>query len=217
MMRTLKRFAALAISMICAVNLQAMEFDFSALSSLCRVEVNLATGFGSGTVRGNFEKIRGKINFSPERPSLATGQIFLNSRSLNFGHPQVSFDAHKSAWLDSKKFPEISFRLLQLTNLNWQGRELRSEANGILKIRGIERETSIPLSLYYLRNERRKYQGRAGDLIRLNALLTLPRSEFGIAPNDYLESILEEITVMVSITGVSDFVRPFLPSRLFYN
>ena len=62
--------------------LSAMEFDFHPLSSLCRIEINLSTGFGSGKVRGNFEKIRGKISFSLENPGVSNGQIYLNARSF---------------------------------------------------------------------------------------------------------------------------------------
>ena len=184
-----KKFITLMVcNAVYTINLEAMEFDFHPLSSLCRIEINLSTGFGSGKVRGNFEKIRGKISFSLENPGVSNGQIYLNARSLNFGHPQVSFDAQNTDWLDSKKYPEISFKLLQLSNTAWHGRELRSDAIGVLKIRDIEKQISLPLSIYYLRNERRKYQGKAGDLIRLNALLNIPRSEFGIAPNVFMET-----------------------------
>src|SRR5210317_168087 len=82
-------------------NVSAMEFDFKPLASLCRVEVNLSTNFGGGTVRGTFGKIIGKINFAPERPQSTNGKISLSSRSLRFNYAKVAFDSHSPDWLNS--------------------------------------------------------------------------------------------------------------------
>ena len=61
-------FSALLIFIAYVQNLPAMEFDFQPLSSLCRVEVNLATGFGSGTVKGDFWEDEWKNELFPENP-----------------------------------------------------------------------------------------------------------------------------------------------------
>ena len=199
----------------CTQSLFAMEFNFQPLASLCRVEVNLSTSFGSGTVRGTFSKISGKIKFQPEKPQIARGSVTLNSRSLRFGYPIVAYDAHIPEWLDSFNHPEISFTLQKLSACAWHGKELRSDAIGILKIKEHQRTISLPLSIRYFRKERRKYEGKIGDLIRLEGIIILPRSQFGLAPGNMTEIIHEDITVKISITGSSDRVRPFLPSRLF--
>ena len=89
-----------------AQDLYAMEFDFRPLSSLCRIEVNLATGFGSGTIRGTFGKMKGTLFFSPENPQQTEGRILLASRSLRFGYPKVGFRYPKISF----RCPKISFR-----------------------------------------------------------------------------------------------------------
>lgn len=198
-----------------AQGLCAMEFDFQPLSSLSRIEVNLATGFGSGTVRGTFGKMNGQMKFSPENPALSAGKVVLASRSLRFGYAKVAYDTHAPDWLDSARYPTITFEMKRLSNFKWYGRELRADADGILKIKGIERNVQIPMSIKYFRGERKKFEGKSGDLIRLDGVLTIPRSEFGISPGDYLDSIMEDIDVLVSLTGASNQIRPFLPSRLF--
>ena len=199
----------------CTQFLSAMEFNFQPLASLCRVEVNLSTSFGSGTIRGTFSKMSGNLKFQPENPQIARGTVILSSRSLRFGYPNVAYDAHIPEWLDSFNHPEISFSLQKLTASSWHGKELRTDAIGILKIKGYERSVSLPLSIQYFRNKRRKYEGKTGDLIRLQGMIILPRSQFGLAPGNMTEIIQEDITVRISITGASDRVRPFLPSRLF--
>ena len=195
--------------------LPAMEFDFRPLASLCRVEVNLSTGFGSGSIRGTFGQMVGTLNFHPEFPEKTSGKIVLSTRSLRFNYPKVAYEAHAPEWLNSSQYPQISFDLESLKNISWHGKELRSEASGILKIKGIVKSIQVPLSTHYFRKERRKYEGKNGDLLRLEGLVKIPRSEFGLSSGKLTNAVEEEITIHISLTGASDRVRPFLPSRLF--
>ena len=198
-----------------AQSLCAMEFDFQPLSSLCRVEVNLSTGFGSGSIRGTFGQMVGTINFHPEFPEKTSGKIVLSTRSLRFSYPKVAYEAHAPEWLNSSQYPQISFDLESLKNISWHGKELRSKALGNLKIKGIKKSIQVPLSTHYFRKERRKYEGKNGDLIRLEGVVEIPRSEIGLSSGKVINEVEDEITVRISITGASDRVRPFLPSRLF--
>ena len=195
-----------------AEDLYAMEFDFQPLSSLCRVEVNLSTNFGGGTVRGTFGKIIGKINFAPERPQITNGKISLSSRSLRFNRAKVAFDSHSPDWLNSAQYPEISFHMNSLENFSWHGKELRAEAKGVLIIKGISKHISMPISVHYFRTARRKYEGKAGDLLKIEGLLALPIREFSLPGGNEID---QNVEVTVSMTGASDRVRPLLPSRLF--
>ena len=195
--------------------LPAMEFDFRPLASLCRVEVNLSTGFGSGSIRGTFGQMVGTLNFHPEFPEKTSGKIVLSTRSLRFNYPKVAYEAHAPEWLNSSQYPQISFDLESLKNISWHGKELRSEASGILKIKEIVKSIRVPLSTHYFRKERRKYEGKNGDLLRLEGLVKIPRSEFGLSSGKRTNGVEEEITIHISLTGASDRVRPFLPSRLF--
>ena len=195
--------------------LPAMEFDFRPLASLCRVEVNLSTGFGSGSIRGTFGQMVGTLNFHPEFPEKTNGKIVLSTRSLRFNYPKVAYEAHAPEWLNSSQYPQISFDLESLKNISWHGKELRSEASGILKIKEIEKSIQVLLSTHYFRKERRKYEGKNGDLLRLEGLVEIPRSELGLSSGKLINAVEEEITIYISLTGASDRVRPFLPSRLF--
>jgi len=193
----------------------AMEFDFEPLSALCRVEVNLDLGFGRGSARGSFSRMNGTLDFNARHPSKTKGQILIDSRSLHFGYPVVAFHAHIPEWLYSSRFPEISFSLDSLSEHSWHGRELRAVALGTLSIKGVARRTSIPLSVHYYRGERRKYEGKQGDLLRLDGMIILQRSQFDLAAGSQLDLVKEDITVRLSITGASNRIRPLLPSRLF--
>jgi len=196
-------------------NVSAMEFDFNPLASLCRVEVKLSTSFGSGSVRGTFGKIAGKIAFTPENPQGTNGRISLSSRSLRFNNAKIAYDSHSPQWLNSSKYPEISFQMNSLRAFSWHDRELRADADGILTIKGIEKAVNIPMSIHYFREQRRQYEGKAGDLLKIEGLLTIPISEFGLYDRAGFDGIVKDVEVMVSVIGASNEVRPLLPSRLF--
>ena len=210
-----KLFCTIVAISAFTVSLPAMEFDFRPLASLCRVEVNLSTGFGSGSIRGTFGQMVGTLNFHPEFPEKTSGKIVLSTRSLRFNYPKVAYEAHAPEWLNSSQYPQISFDLESLKNISWHGKELRSEASGILKIKGIVKSIQVPLSTHYFRKERRKYEGKNGDLTTPRRLGQIPRSEFGLSSGKLINAVEEEITIHISLTGASDRVRPFLPSRLF--
>ena len=110
----------------CTQFLSAMEFDFRPLSSLCRIEVNLTTDFGSGKVRGTFGQLAGNLNFYPENPAITEGKVLMRSGSLRFGHAKVANSTHTPEFLDSQRYPEISFQLESLSNYAWHDRELRA-------------------------------------------------------------------------------------------
>ena len=99
-----------------------------------------------------------------------------------------------------------------LENFSWHGKELRAEANGILAIKGVSRNINFPISVHYFRAERRKYEGKAGDLLKIEGYLALPIREFGLPGGNEID---QNIEVTVSMTGASDRVRPLLPSPLF--
>ena len=195
--------------------LSAMEFDFRPLSSLCRIEVNLTADFGSGKVRGTFDKLAGKLNFLPENPAITHGKVLIRAGSLRFDHPEVSTSTHTPEFLDSGKYPEISFQLESLNNFAWHDHELRAIGLGTLTIKDKANRIKIPLSIRYYRGERRKYEGKSGDLLKIDGTLKIRGTELSKMLIGFPESLVNEIDVNISLAGVSDRVRPLLPSRLF--
>ena len=58
-------------------------------------------------------------------------------------------------------------------------------------------------------------RGTSGDLIRMDGVLSIPRSKFGLSPGSYLDSIMEEIDVSRFDYRSIQSIRRFLPSRIF--
>ena len=193
------------------------EFDLQPLGKLSQIDVRLQKGalFGVGQVRGSFDRVRGRIQFSTKSPSKTVGSVHLDARALHFGYHKVDGDAHQPIWLNSMKYPKIVFKLEGLRNAHWQGDALNADAFGSLLLKNKTSPITLPVTIKYLRNGRKKYDRKPGDLIILKGQLSLSREKFGINPGSMLDVIQDGIVVHVTLVGCSSGKRPLLPSRLF--
>ena len=217
-LKTDKILIILMVFLMISVQGFATHFDFQSIRNLSKVEIGLSKGnqWGLGKLRGAFKRVRGNINFSFENPNLSTGVILLDARALRFGFQKLNNHAHQEEWLNSNKFPEISFKLKKLSNLNWKNNVLLANADGALQMKGSTRDISIPVTIKYLRAGRRKYDGKRGDILFVAGEIPLNRTDFGISSDDMFDLIKDNISVKVSLVGSSDKCRSLLPSRLFF-
>lgn len=192
-----------------------MQFDLTSLGTQSRVEIKVATGFGGGSFKGSFSKIYGNLDFSVQSPNQTSGKTLMDARSLRFGYEKINYDAHKMDWLDSARHPKITFRLKGLKKTRWAGKELMADAYGSLSLKGRVVEISFPVQIRYLRKERRKFDGKYGDILLVEGSLSFKRGEFGLNEGNMLSEIMEKISVDFTLFGCSDQVRPLLPSALF--
>lgn len=192
-----------------------MTFHLKPLGKLNRVDLQLSTGFGSGIVKGTFSQVVGKINFSLREPAKSTGQILMDARTLRFGYRKINEDTHNPEWMDSSRFPRVSFNLKSINNCSWQGKIMHAKAMGNLNIKEKSIPLSVPVNLRYLRGERKVYDGQDGDIVYVTGEFPLSRGQFGINTGTALDSVLDSLTVKIQLMAGSDGIRPFLPSRVF--
>ena len=192
-----------------------MQFDLTSLGTQSRVEIKVATGFGGGALKGSFSKIYGDLDFSVESPNQTSGKTLMDARTLRFGYGKINYDAHKMDWLDSTRHPKVTFSLKGLKKTKWAGKELMAEAYGSLSLKGRAVEISFPVQIRYLRKERRKFDGKYGDILLIEGTLSFDRGDFGLNKGNMLSEIMEKISVDFTLFGCSDQVRPLLPSALF--
>ena len=192
-----------------------MNFAFAPLGKSSQVEVGLSTAFAGGEIRGAFPRVGGQIEFRPEYLASTKGKVQLDARALQFGNYKVAGDAHSTEWLGSDQFPEISFTLTGLKQARWQGKELLATAHGSLKMKNRVSPFSMPVSIRYYRDQRRKVDGGKGDLIVLSGESSISRSQLGINPGTMMDAVMDKIRIKINLVGGSNRVRPFLPSALF--
>ena len=223
-MRVRKKLLAwpsLVLAMAGTAPLPAMTFELSPMGSLNKIEVGLnspingkGVSFSPHGIKGSFSNIAGKIEFSVANPGLTKGNVLLDARTLRFGYHRVDTDAQKADWLNSTDHPKISFELESLQNPEWKQNSLVAQAHGSLLIKGRKLQISLPVKIRYLRAERKKYDGRQGDLLMITGQQTLTREILGINSGTMLDVILNEISVNITLVGASKQVRPLLPTPL---
>lgn len=192
-----------------------MPFDFRTPDNFNTIKVRVVTSFGDGELKGEMRGARGKVEFDPEMPEGARGTLFFDARGIRLFYPKSQVDAHTSTWLNTKRFPQITFALRGIRNVRRGGKDITGEIVGTLTLKGKAKEIILPAKFRYLRTQRRRLDGRAGDLLSVQAELSILRGDFGINPGGMLDQVANEISVTVNLLGRSDKVRPLLPSKLF--
>ena len=191
-----------------------VPFDFRAPDAFNLIKVELDTTFGSGRLNGELRGTRGVVDFDPAHHEATRGSIRLDVRNLKLRHPKSNQDVHSSIWMDTKRFPHVSFEVKGIRKARWRGGLLTGELVGALTLKGKTKEVALPATFRYLRGKRRGLDGRAGDLLEVRAELSILRGDFGINAGGMLDAVANEISITVNLLGKSDSVRPLLPSPL---
>ena len=212
-----RAFAFLIVAALGGANASGMTFDFRTPEQFNAIKVSINTSFGSGQLKGEIRGARGTIEFPMERPEVARGRISIDARGIRLFHGKSQAVVHTSTWLDTGRFPQITFGLKGVQNVRWGRNEIRGDIVGTLTLKGKAKEVVLPAVFRYQRTGRRSLDGRAGDLLEVQAKLSILRSEFGINPGGMLDQVKNEVSVTVNLLARSDKVRPLLPCSLFVN
>ncbi len=212
-----KVFAFFLVAALGGANAIGMTFDFRTPDQFNAIRVSINTSFGSGQLKGEIRGARGTIEFPMERPETARGRISIDARGIRLFHGKSQAVVHTSTWLDTGRFPQITFALKGVQNVRWGRNEIRGDIVGTLTLKGKAKEVVLPALFKYQRAGRRSLDGRAGDLLEVQATLSILRGEFGINPGGMLDQVKNEVSVTVNLLARSDKVRPLLPCSLFVN
>jgi polyisoprenoid-binding protein YceI len=212
-----RALAFLIVTALGGANASGMTFDFRTPEQFNTIKVSINTSFGSGQLEGEIRGARGTIEFPMERPKAARGRISIDARGIRLFHGKSQAVVHTSTWLDTGRFPQITFGLKGVQNVRWGRNEIRGDIVGTLTLKGKAKEVVLPAVFRYQRAGRRSLDGRAGDLLEVQAKLSILRSEFGINPGGMLDQVKNEVSVTVNLLARSDKVRPLLPCSLFVN
>ena len=155
-------------------------------------------------INGSANGISGTVVFDPADPSATKGKIVIAAASLHVGNPTMKEHLHSAKWLDVAKHPEITFESKALTNAKTTGDTTVADVAGVLTIKGISKEVTVPVKLTYLKDKLgQRVPNLKGDLLVLRANFSIKRSEFGINPGQFEEKVSDVIELTLSIAGAS--------------
>ena len=145
--------------------------------------MSVRTPFGMRT--GRFERWSGDIRFDHEAPQTAQVGIQVETASLRMDDAALTRTAMGTAFLDSARFPRVSFRLTSLEPAGAQ----RFTAHADVTAKGVTRPVSFPVNL---RSDARLAQMEGG--------FSLDRAAFGIGTGGPWNAVIgRQVRVEVSL------------------
>ncbi len=130
-------------------------------------------------VRGEFTKVSGTVNFDPEKPETSTIEATIDATSISTRDPQRDGHLKSPDFLDTEKFPAITFRSKTVEIVSDGGK-----VTGDLTIHGVTRE--IVLDVEGPTPEIKDPWGK--QRIGASATGKLSRKDFGLTWNVALET-----------------------------
>jgi polyisoprenoid-binding protein YceI len=180
----------------------AYKLDESHASLLFRVD---HLGFSKYT--GRFSTFDAQLQFDPQNPSASSVQVSIDPNSLQLENPPAGFIATLlgEQWLDTKKFPQMTFRSTKVAR---SGSDLRID--GEMTFHGVTQ----PMTLVAKFNG--GYAGHPYDpnaRIGFSARGTLKRSAFGVAYGVPEPGSTFGVSDAVEVIVEAEFSGPPLPKK----
>ncbi len=137
-------------------------------------------------VRGHFKNVKGRLDFDPEAPALASVETHIDGATLWTGEPQRDAHLRSADFLDVETYPTITFRSRTVDVLAPQ--EFR--VHGDLTVRGITKP--VTLDTRYLGQWETPFWEDGvdkGPMIRagFTATVVINRHDFGVSWNAVLD------------------------------
>ncbi|HZC43122.1 MAG TPA: YceI family protein [Acidobacteriaceae bacterium] len=145
-------------------------------------------------VRGEFTKVSGTVKFDPQNPSASSVDATIDANSISTRDPQRDGHLKSPDFLDTEKFPTITFRSKKI-----QAHAGAGTITGDLTIHGVTRE--ITLDVEGPSPEMKDPWGK--QRIGASATTKLSRKEFGLTWNAALETggvmIGDEVKITIDV------------------
>jgi polyisoprenoid-binding protein YceI len=118
---------------------------FSAFTLYNSEEWKLTDGysirFSGKKANGFFHSLKGKVNFDENKLSASSVQLEVDVASISMGNSLKTWHAKRAKWFDAKKYPTITF-----VSDKFQKSNKGFVVNGKLKMKGVEKDISVPFS-----------------------------------------------------------------------
>lgn len=150
-----------------------------------RSEITMRVGTPLGARAGRFERWTGDIRFDPDQPRTAQVGIQVEASSLRMDDARLTRTAVGAGFLDSARFPRVSFRLTGLEPVAAD----RFTARADITMKGVTRPVVFPVTL---RSDGRTAQMTGG--------FSLDRAAFGIGTGGPWNGVIgRQVRVEVSL------------------
>jgi len=148
-------------------------------------------------VRGEFSKVSGTVKYDPDKPETSTAEATIDANSISTRDPQRDVHLKSPDFLDTEKFPSITFRSKKVEIEQGGGK-----VTGDLTIHGVTRE--VTLEVEGPTPEVKDPWGK--QRIGASATAKISRKDFGLTWNAALETggvmIGDEVKITIDVEVV---------------
>jgi polyisoprenoid-binding protein YceI len=111
---------------------------------------------------------------------------------------------HSANWLDTAKYPEITFETKSLTNVKTETNVTTADVTGTFTLHGVSKDITAPVKLTYLKDKLAdRVPTLKGDLLVIRANFIINREDFNIQKGQYLDKVATNIDLSLSIAGAA--------------
>ena len=156
------------------------------------------------SINGSANGISGTVSFDPENPAATTGKIVVASDSLTVPNPMQKEHLHSANWLDTAKYPEITFETKSLTNVKTETNVTTADVTGTFTLHGVSKDITAPVKLTYLKDKLGdRIPNLKGDLLVIRANFIINRNDFNIQKGQSEDKVATNIDLSLSIAGAA--------------
>lgn len=179
---------------------ETLTFDFKDPKGVNNIVFKLDAPLES--INGMTTGVSGTVTLDTANPATTTGKIVVPADTLHVPNPVMKEHLQGPKWLDTNSYPEISFEIKEVTNIQRDGNTGTADVKGMFLLRGVTKEITVPVKLTYLPGKLKARGGdKEGDLLVVRSSFKLNRSDFGIQPGQATDKVSEEIDISLSLAG----------------
>ena len=156
------------------------------------------------SINGTANGVSGTVAFDPANPGATKGKIVVTTASMTVPNSMMNGHLHGPMWLDSAKFPEITFEVKELKNAKTQGDVTTADVTGTFTLKGVAKDITTPVKLTYLKDKlSQRSPNLKGDLLVVRSTFVIKRSDYGIQAGKNEQSVNDEIELNLAIAGAA--------------
>jgi polyisoprenoid-binding protein YceI len=154
---------------------------------------------------GVVNDVWGEISFDPnDVKNTIKGEIFISVNSIQTGIELRDEDLKGIGWLNSEKYPTISFKLDKVNEvISLDINKIRVLMAGYFSCRGKEKVITIDAVLTFLEESELTKKRISGDLLSVVSNFDIYLSDYGIRSIFIPNRVSDEIKVSVNIVGTN--------------
>ena len=156
------------------------------------------------SINGSGNGVSGSVTFDAANPGATHGTIIVDAASLNVPNSMMKQHLQGEMWLNTAKFPTITFEAKELKNVKTAAGTTTADASGSFTLHGVTKEITVPVKLTYLADKLgQRVPNMKGDLLVIRTSFKIKRSDYNINKGQGEDKVSDEIDLTLSIAGAS--------------